>query len=47
MVKASFFHVNDVLVSFTNPGWLQSLFDTLMGIFDQVGLRKNSVRPWV
>ena len=29
------------MVASTNPGWLQTAFDTLTGIFDQVGLRKN------
>ena len=30
--QASGFHI---------PGWIQSAFDTLMGLFDQVGLRIN------
>ena len=29
------------MVVSTYPGWLQSAFDTLMGIFDWVGLRTN------
>ena len=40
-VKASFFHVDDGMVVSTDPGWLQTAFDTLMGIFDWVGLRMN------
>ena len=29
------------MVEFTDPVWLQTMFDTLTGIFDQVGLLKN------
>ena len=29
------------MVASTNPGWLQTAFDTLTGIFDRVGLNKN------
>ena len=31
----------DGLVASTDPGWLQSEFDTLMGLFDRLGLRTN------
>ena len=37
-VKAAFFYAYDRLVASTDPGWLQLSFDTLTGIFDQVGL---------
>ena len=29
------------MVAHINPGWIQTAFDTLMGIFDRVGLWKN------
>ena len=29
------------LVYSTKPGWIQSAFGTLVGLFDQVGLEKN------
>ena len=29
------------MVVSTNPGWIQTAFNILTGIFDQVGLRKN------
>ena len=29
------------MVASTDPGWLQSEFDTLTGLFDPVGLRTN------
>ena len=40
-VKAVFFYVYDSLVASTNPGWLQSVFDTLMVIFDEVVMQTN------
>ena len=39
MVQALFFYADDGLVAYIDPGWLQSEFDTLTGIFDRVGLR--------
>ena len=41
MVKVELFYVDDGMVASTDPGWLQSAFDTLTGIFDRVGLRAN------
>ena len=29
------------MVASTNPGWLQTVFNTLTGLFDQVGLKTN------
>ena len=40
-VKAEIFYTDDTLVASTNPGWLQSVFDTLMVIFDQVVVQTN------
>ena len=42
MVKADFFYADNGLVASTYPGWLQSEFDTLMVLFERVGLRKNT-----
>ena len=36
--NASFFYTDDGMLASTDLGWLQSVFDTLMGM---VGLRKN------
>ena len=41
MVKVELFYADEGLVASTDPGWLQSEFDTLTGLFDQVGLRTN------
>ena len=40
-VKEEFFYADDRMVAPTNPGWLQTAFDTLTGIFGRVRLRKN------
>ena len=40
-VKAELFYVDDGLVASTYPGWLQSPFRMLTGMFNRVGLRKN------
>ena len=40
-VKAEFFYADDRMVAYTGPGWIQAAFDTLTGLFDRVGLRKN------
>ena len=39
--KTDFYYVNNKLVDSTYPGWIQSEFDTLMGLFNRVGLRTN------
>ena len=39
--KVAFFYADGRMVASTDPGWLQSAFDTLTGLFDQVGLPKN------
>ena len=36
------FYADDEMVASTKPGWLQTTFNTLTGIFDRVGLRKNA-----
>ena len=40
-MKVDFFYADNMMVDSTDPGWLQSEFDTLTGLFDRVGLRKN------
>ena len=40
-VKALLFYTYDRMVASTNPGWIQTVFDTQTGIFDRVGLRTN------
>ena len=41
MGKAAFFYADNGLVSSTDLGWLQYLFDTLTVLFDQVGLQTH------
>ena len=33
------FYAYDRVVAYTNPGWIQTVFDTLTGLFDRVGLK--------
>ena len=40
-VKAYFFYKDDGMVDSTYPGWLQTAFDMLMGLFDRVDPKKN------
>ena len=39
--NASFFYTDDRMLASTDLGWLQSVFDTLKGLFGWVGLRTN------
>ena len=39
--KAEFFYADNGMMAFTNLEWLHTAFDTLIGIFDRVGLKKN------
>ena len=36
------FYAYDRVVAYTNPGWIQTVFDTLTGLFDRVGLKTKS-----
>ena len=36
-----FFYADDRVVASTNQGWLQTVIDTLTGLFDRVGLKAN------
>ena len=38
---AAFFYAQNGLVTSTDPEWLHGAFDTLIGLFDRVGLRAN------
>ena len=40
-MKVALFYADIGLVASTDPGWHQSAFETLTGIFDRVGLQKN------
>ena len=40
-LQAAFLYADNRMVSSTNLGWLQTAFDTLMGLFDRVGLKTN------
>ena len=42
--RYTFFYADDGLVAWTDPVWLQGPFDTLTGLFDRVGLRKNAYK---
>ena len=37
----AFLYANSGLVASTDPGWIQGAFDTLTGLFGNVGLRIN------
>ena len=40
-VKAAFLYTENEMVASTNLEWLHTVFDMLMGLFDQVGLKTN------
>ena len=42
MVQAAFFNIDNSMVVSTDPVWLQTAFNILMVIFDQVGLQTNT-----
>ena len=35
------FYTDNGMVDSSDPRWIQSAFNTLVGLFDRVGLRKN------
>ena len=39
--RIAFFYADSSLVASTDPGWIQGAFDTLTGLFGNVGLRIN------
>ena len=40
-VQEAFFYEDRGMVAFANPGWLQTVFDKLMVLFDWVELKTN------
>ena len=39
--QAALFYADDGMVASSDPGWLQGAFNTLVGLFDRVGLRTH------
>ena len=39
--QAVLLYAEDGMVASSDPGWLQGVFNNLVGLFDRVGLRKN------
>ena len=39
-IRAIFLYVDDGLINLTHPEWLQGMFDSLMGMFDQLVIKK-------
>ena len=39
--QAALFYADNGMVASSDPRWLQGTFNTLVGLFDRVGLRKN------
>ena len=39
--QAAPFYADDVMVTLSDPRWLQGAFNTLVGLFDRVGLHNN------
>ena len=39
--QAALLYSDDGMVATSDPGWLQGTFNTLVGLFDRVGLQKN------
>ena len=39
--QAALFYAADGMVASSDPGWIQGTFNTLVGLFDRVGLLKN------
>ena len=37
----SLFYADNGMVASSDPGWLQGAFNTLVGLFDRVGLQTN------
>ena len=44
--KSGTFYAKDGVVACTDLGWLQSAFDLLAGLFDNVDCRQTSTRSW-
>ena len=44
MVWEAIFYADNRMVVSTDPGWPQTAFDTLTGIFDRVGMKTNLLK---
>ena len=40
-VKAVFFYADNMMVAFTDPGWLHIVFNMMTGLFNRVGPKTN------
>ena len=40
-VKEAFLYADNGILASTNLGWIQTVFDILTGLFDQMGLKTN------
>ena len=45
--QAALFYADDGMVASYEPRWLQGAFNTLVSLFDRVGLRKNVGKTFV
>ena len=43
--KSSLFYADDDMVASSDPRWLQWAFNSLVSLFERVGLRTNVVNP--
>ena len=43
-MQAALFYADNRMVASTNPVWFQTVFDTLTGLFDWLGLNKNVLK---
>ena len=46
-VQEAILYTEDGILASTNLGWIHTTFDTLTGLFDQVGLKTNVWKTWV
>ena len=40
--QAALFYADDGMVALSDPRWIQGAFNTLVGLFDRVGLQTNT-----
>ena len=45
-VQEEFFCLVEDMAASTDPGWIQTTFDILAGLFDHVGMKTNSTKQW-
>ena len=39
---SAFFYMDDSMVTYTEPAWIQGELDTLTGLFNRVGIQTNA-----